>query len=1177
MRKALFVGALVLGIGVPLCAGPTIGTLYPSADPRVNRRFELTFALTDIQPHGEVFPSDGSFGYNPFQPETTTSGPIQTAPGVKVWAEITAPDGSTFTLSGFWCVEYEFLGDTSSGYERIVPINHPQTGTAEHWHVRFIPTMAGSYSATVYADDPDPSSPPSSATTAFEVTGAQPADHGIVRVSGDGKTLELSDGTPYSQLGFQMPQGSPPVADHPVLNGKKGLEILADSGGNFIRRWLVNTAREDIYRGISWHQGSGEVYDSTVARRGSRSKRITGGASTITAVDRSFLGCRPNRTYTGSIWVKASPGSVGRLRMRVNESNGTSTIERTSAWMSASDLDWQHVSVTFTTASDAKWLHFKPQLEAGSAGTFYLDDMGLRDTTTDLAVDWNMIQNPSFEQWTPIQLDVANLWRADYCLSKCEQLGIKAQLILFDYRLWNTSSPIGFYYNWYGDSFWGAMASGAWQETESVKQEKRILRYVTARYGGYPSLGFWELTNEMSPDFAEVAYQWQRNTSEYIRSIDLGYGGLPNQRPVTNSYWSSPASTVAYEQIPHMRVSSVHSYMYTNTNPNLKNRVPGWGIDGIRIDGTSFQSPPTAYHAALDYGSVVSEDSLIARTLGTRPNTRYRLGYWLKIGSMTGNDPKVRVACYRHNALGVDIGSRELKTLPPTDWSYREIAWTTGPDDADVTIRFSVMNTRTVELWLDDMQLFESEDGIKWRQIVYNSDCTVTDFGDDEMIWALCNTDKFGSFFRAGPNGYDKAWISGESGLLDWSTSAKNWVSSQYANADTTGIHSHNMVWAQVMASAALNSPCYWFSYEYMLTKAAAGIDVYTPTWKGVSRFIEQLPLKSDAQIITTEPFFSEVLGVTSTDPSIRLVGRKKENSAYCWVSNVTNTWANRIQRGNPAVPISATLSVPRFAPGSYVLSNYDSYSGTLLSTQTIYIEGNGVLAVQVADLATDTAFIVTPEAPEKQRPLFLPDGASVELPDAVVVSDSRDEPGVYVEVPSRAWGVKVIPPLGVLTLRGEQYSIKGTMRTDGGSRCIEIPPDGEFSLILVGLPSKPLALVQNKQLGGIAPGQYAPPLKAGIGLYNVGLLVNCLGKVTSVGSGFFYMDDGCLLQDGSGHTGVRVETSQIPAWLDIGYYVIVTGISSTAIVADHVVRCLRPRDSADISASETRNPKQTQ
>lgn len=1172
MRRSLarpFIVALgivsCLAVSLPAVSGPTIGTLYPSSAPGVNRRFELTFTLADIQPHGEVFPSDGNFGYNPFQPETTTSGPIQTAPGVKVWAEITAPDSSTFTLNGFWCVEYEFLGDTSSGYERIVPINHAQTGTAEHWHVRFIPTMVGLYSATVYADDPDPSSPPSTATTSFEVQGAQLADHGIVHVSDDGKALELSDGTPYCQLGFQMPQGSPPVADYPVLNGKKGLEILADAGGNFIRRWLVNTSREDIYRGISWHQGSGEQYDSTVARRGSRSKRITGSASTITAVDRSFLGCRPSHTYTGSIWFKASPGSIGRLRMRVNESNGSTTIERKSAWVSTSDLDWQQVSATFTTASDAKWLHFKPQLEAGSAGTFYLDDMDLRDTTPGLAVDWNAIQNPSFEQWTPIQLDVANLWRAEYCLRKCEQLGIKAQLTLFDYRLWNTSSPIGFYYNWYGDSFWGAMASGAWLETESVKQEKRILRYVTARYGGYPSFGFWELTNEMSPDFAEVAYQWQRNTSEYIQSIDLGYGGLPNQRPVTNSYWSSPADTVAYEQIPHMQVSSAHSYMYTNTKPDLSNRVPGWSIDGSRIDGTSFQSPPTAYHAALDYGSEVGEDALIARTFGTRPNTHYRLGYRLKIGSMTGTDPKVRVACYRHDALGVDIASHELKTLPPTDWAYHEIVWFTAPDDADVAVQFGLMNTRSLELWFDDMELRESEDGINWRQMVYNSNCTITDFGDDELIWVLFNTGKFQSFFVAGPNGYDKAWISGESGLFDWSTTSTSWVFSQYANADTTGIHSHNMVWAQVMATEALNSPCYWFSYEYMVAKAAAGIDVYTPTWKGVSEFLKALPFRTGSQLICTESFFSEVLGVTSTNPSIRLVGRKKENSAYFWVSNLTNTWANRIQRGNTAVPISATLSIPGFAPGS-TLSNYDSYTGALLSTQTVSIAGSGVLRVQVADLATDTAFIVTPEAPQKLHPIFLPDGASVEVPDAVVVSDSYDEPGVYVEVPSRAWGVKVIPPVCVLTLRGDQYSIKGTMRTDDGRRCIEIPPDGEFELISVGLPPKPVAVVASKQLGGTAPGQYAPKLKDGIGLYNVGLLVTCFGNVTDVGDGFFYIDDGCLLRDGSGYAGIRVETSEIPAWLDIGHYVIVTGISSTAVVADQVVRCLRPRNSSDMT-----------
>lgn len=171
----------------------------------------------------------------------------------------------------------------------------------------------------------------------------------------------------------------------------------------------------------------------------------------------------------------------------------------------------------------------------------------------------------------------------------------------------------------------------------------------------------------MSPDFAQVAYAWQQNMSEYIQSIDLGYGGMPNQRPVTNSYWRSPASTTSYEHITHMQVSSVHSYAYTNTNPHLRSRVPGWWVDGDTLDGTSYHSYPTAYHVNLDYGKVVREDTLIRLAVGIRPNKYYKFRYWLRIGGMTGSNPRVRGWYYRHNSFGQDITYGELRTYPPSD------------------------------------------------------------------------------------------------------------------------------------------------------------------------------------------------------------------------------------------------------------------------------------------------------------------------------------------------------------------------------------------------------------------------------------------------------------------------------------------------------------------------------
>lgn len=1156
---------LILLSSLPSYAGPTIGTIYPSASPRVNTRFELTFTLADIQPKNTVFPINGDFGYNPFWQDTTTSGSVPTAPGVKVWAVITAPDGSSFTLNGFWCVEYQYLGDSQSGYDRIVPVNHPQTHTAEHWHVRFIPAKAGIYSATVYADDPDPASPPVSATTTFTVAAASAGDHGILHVSDDGQRVELVDGTPYCQFGFDMPQGCPAVEGSPVLNGKKGLEVLADAGGNFVRRWIVNTSREDVYRGISWYRGANESYDSTVARSGVRSLKATLGGPQVTVVDRSFLGCLGNRTYTGSIWFKGGDGQSGTVRMRILESNGTITTERAGVWVDIAPNEWRQATLTFTTASDAKWLHFKPQSDGGH-GDLYLDDMDVRDTTPGSAVDFNMIQNPSFEDWSPVELDTANLWRTDYCLQKCEQLGIKVQLCLFDYRLWNSIVPAGFYFTWYGDTFWGDCSTGTWQETDCVKQQKRMLKYLAARYGGYPSLGLWELTNEMSPWFDNTRYNWLKEMSGYLRSIDLGYGGTTGQRPITNSCWYSPADPICYEQLPDVRVSTVHSYMYSNTNPGLKNRVPGWGMEGCNVDSTSCTSYPNAYHVPVVYPSEMAQDTLVGTSFGTHPNKFYKLEYSVKIASMTGSAPKLSAHYFRLDTLNNTIAD-ELQTLSATTgWTQKQMSWTAGPTDAKVTIRFDVANMRSIEVWLDDIKLSESDDGITWHAVSYNSDLSITNLGDDEFVWALYNSDRFRNMYTAGPNGYEKAWLSGESGLFDWSISQNGWVFSQYAGRDNTGIHSHNIIWAQTMVSGALNSPCYWFSQDYMVSKAAAGIDVYTPTWKGITQFLKLIPFGSGSQLICTDPFFSQVSGVSSSDAKIRMVGRKKDNAAYFWVSNNTNTWANRLQQGNPTIAAYSLLGIPGFAPGSYSVSNYDSYTGALISNTSVTVTSDGILKVGASNVSTDTAFIVTLLTPQPPHPLANPDGTVVELSDFIVFAQSNHDSGMYIESESRAWGIKVIPPDGVPVWCTQKVNVKGTLQTVNGERCLQVPPppDGEITVTAFGAQLRPL-VVSNKAMGGVPPGQYTPLIKDGQGLYNVGMLVKCIGKVTAIGSKFFYIDDGAGLSDGSGYTGLRVELSQVPNWMYVNDRVVVLGASSVAIVNNQVVRTLRPKTSWDI------------
>jgi len=84
-------------------------------------------------------------------------------------------------------------------------------------------------------------------------------------------------------------------------------------------------------------------------------------------------------------------------------------------------------------------------------------------------------------------------------------------------------------------------------------------------------------------------------------------------------------------------------------------------------------------------------------------------------------------------------------------------------------------------------------------------------------------------------------------------------------------------------------------------------------------------------------------------------------------------------------------------------------------------------------------------------------------------------------------------------------------------------------------------------------------------GLNNIGLLVRTWGKVTLAGRGWFYLDDGSSVSDGSGVIGIYVDapSMSVPA---NGSYATVTGISSCDLYLGNVVNTLRPRSQDDIT-----------
>ena len=180
------------------------------------------------------------------------------------------------------------------------------------------------------------------------------------------------------------------------------------------------------------------------------------------------------------------------------------------------------------------------------------------------------------------------------------------------------------------------------------------------------------------------------------------------------------------------------------------------------------------------------------------------------------------------------------------------------------------------------------------------------------------------------------------------------------------------------------------------------------------------------------------------------------------------------------------------------------------------------------------------------------------------VVTATIDEMGgeLYIQEQNGTSGIRVIcnEPLD----EGAMVDVIGDMLTEDGERSIYAYSVIPSSYLLT--PLAPIAMA-NKALGGGDLNPQTKGVTGGVGLRNVGLLVKTQGKVTYVGGAgecFFYIDDGSALDDGTGHTGVRVGSRTLTK-PPLGSNVAVTGISSCTQAGENVIRLLKVRKQSDI------------
>jgi len=215
---------------------------------------------------------------------------------------------------------------------------------------------------------------------------------------------------------------------------------------------------------------------------------------------------------------------------------------------------------------------------------------------------------------------------------------------------------------------------------------------------------------------------------------------------------------------------------------------------------------------------------------------------------------------------------------------------------------------------------------------------------------------------------------------------------------------------------------------------------------------------------------------------------------------------------------------------------------------------------------------------------------AAVTLTNVIVTSSQSLErrdfaDGVfYVVTGNRSAGFKVrnlAAPFAGWVERGDIVRIEGILQVESGSGEACVVTFGDITVSPFGKGHVRPLFMKTSDLGGQPVHEGSPDERPGVtrpaprGPHNKGLLVSVAGEVTHVNhfNRFFYVDDGCGLDDGYGPPGVRVSCDyqdlslgQTPISLPgLGDLVAVTGVSSSEVWQGEIIRLVKVRDENDI------------
>lgn len=192
---------------------------------------------------------------------------------------------------------------------------------------------------------------------------------------------------------------------------------------------------------------------------------------------------------------------------------------------------------------------------------------------------------------------------------------------------------------------------------------------------------------------------------------------------------------------------------------------------------------------------------------------------------------------------------------------------------------------------------------------------------------------------------------------------------------------------------------------------------------------------------------------------------------------------------------------------------------------------------------------------------------ALVNLKGMVVSAVFASDGVFYIQDDERTGGLRVVGSTTGLEV-GTRVDVVGRMgtRMQSGKPAERQLTATKITIREQDAPPKPLQM-QNLSIGGEPRPPFLPGVMNGVGTNNMGLLARVTGKVTSISSYLFWLDDGSGLVETAGRTGIMVRATMPVPGLAVGDMVSVTGIIEGNIPFNAPTnrRVVRPRSLGDI------------